>query len=138
MSQVARISVSLEESLLSQFEKYLENNGYPTRSEAIKGLIRQALVEQEWQKGKDVAGTINIVYDHHKRGTMEKLVDVQHDFGDLIVCTQHIHLDHHNCMEVIVVRGRADKLRKLLVSLKVVKGIKHSSLMMATAGKESL
>ncbi len=135
MSQVARISVSLEEALLTQFEKYLENNGYPTRSEAIKGLIRQALVEQEWQKGKDVAGTINIVYDHHKRGAMEKLVDVQHDFSDLIVCTQHIHLDHHNCMEVIVVRGRAVQLRKLLNALKAVKGIKHSSLMMATTGK---
>jgi CopG family nickel-responsive transcriptional regulator len=120
--------------LLEQFDSYVANNGYPTRSEAIKGVMRQALVEQEWQKGKDVAGTINIVYDHHKRGTMEKLVDVQHDFGEMIVCTQHIHLDHHNCMEVIVVRGRATAFRKLLTSLKAIKGIKHSSLMMATMG----
>jgi CopG family transcriptional regulator, nickel-responsive regulator len=135
MPKVARVSISVEEPLLAQFESYLSNNGYPTRSEAIKGLMRQALVEQEWQKGTDVAGTISVVYDHHKRGTMDKLVDVQHDFGNLIVCTQHIHLDHHNCMEVVVVRGRATEIRKLLVRLKSVKGIKHSALMMATTGK---
>ncbi len=135
MSKVARVTISVEEPLLAQFEDYLSNNGYPTRSEAMKGLMRQALVEQEWQKGTDVAGAISIVYDHHKRGTMDKLTGVQHDFGDLIVCTQHVHLDHHNCMEVIVVRGHAAKIRKLLINLKAIKGIKHSSLMMATTGK---
>jgi CopG family nickel-responsive transcriptional regulator len=135
MPKVERISISVEAPLLAQFEAYLSDNGYPTRSEAMKGLMRQALIEQEWQKGTDVAGTISIVYDHHKRGTMDKLTDVQHDFGDLIVCTQHVHLDHHNCMEVIVVRGQAAKIRKLLAHLKSIKGIKHSSLMMATTGK---
>jgi len=136
MPKVARVTISVEESLLAQFESYIANNGYPTRSEAMKGLMRQALVGQEWQKGTDVAGTISIVYDHHKRGTMEKLTDAQHAFGDLIVCTQHVHLDHHNCMEVIVVRGHAAKIRKLVTSLQAVKGIKHSSLMMATTGKD--
>jgi len=135
MPKVARVTISVEEPLLAQFESYLSDNGYPTRSEAMKGLMRQALIEQEWQKGSDVAGTISIVYDHHKRGTMDKLTDVQHDYGDLIVCTQHVHLDHHNCMEVIVVRGLAAKIRKLLAHLKSIKGIKHSSLMMATTGK---
>lgn len=135
MPKVARVTISVEEPLLAQFEDYLSNNGYPTRSEAMKGLMRQALVEQEWQKGTDVAGAISIVYDHHKRGTMDKLTDAQHDFGDLIVCTQHVHLDHHNCMEVIVVRGHAAKIRKLLSHMKSIKGIKHSSLMMATTGK---
>jgi CopG family nickel-responsive transcriptional regulator len=135
MPKVARVSFSVEEPLLAQFESYLSDNGYPTRSEAIKGLMRQALVEQEWQKGTDVAGAISVVYDHHKRGTMDKLVAVQHDFGPLIVCTQHVHLDHHNCMEIIVVRGRAPEIRKLLVRLKSVKGIKHSAFMMATTGK---
>ncbi len=136
MPKVARVTISVEESLLAQFESYIANNGYPTRSEAMKGLMRQAPVGQEWQKGTDVAGTISIVYDHHKRGTMEKLTDAQHAFGDLIVCTQHVHLDHHNCMEVIVVRGHAAKIRKLVTSLQAVKGIKHSSLMMATTGKD--
>ncbi len=134
MPKVARVTISVEEPLLAQFESYLTENGYPTRSEAMKGLMRQALVEQEWQKGTDVAGAISIVYDHHKRGTMDKLTDVQHDFGGLIVCTQHVHLDHHNCMEVVVVRGQAAKIRKLLSHMKSIKGIKHSSLMMATTG----
>jgi CopG family transcriptional regulator, nickel-responsive regulator len=135
MPKVARVSISLEDSLLGQFESFRATHGYPSRSEAVKSLIRQAFIEEEWQKGKDVAGTISIVYDHHKRGITGKLVDVQHDFGNLIVCTQHIHLDHHNCMEVIVVRGRATEIRKLLTRLESVKGIKHSSLMMATTGK---
>jgi CopG family nickel-responsive transcriptional regulator len=135
MPKVARITISVEEPLLAQFESYIANHGYPTRSEAIKGLMRQALIEQEWQKGTDVAGTISIVYDHHKRGTMEKLTDVQHDFGGLIICTQHVHLDHHNCMEVIVLRGKAGQIRNLLTQIKSIKGIKHSALMMATTGK---
>jgi len=135
MSKVARVTISVEEPLLEQFESYVSHNGYPTRSEAMKGLMRKALIEQEWQKGTDVAGAISIVYDHHKGGILKKLVDAQHDFGSLIVCTQHVHLDHHNCMEVLVVRGRATEIRKLLTHLKSVKGIKHSSLMMATTGK---
>ncbi len=135
MSQVARITISVEEPLLKQFESFVAQNGYPTRSEAMKGLMRKALIEEEWQRGTDVAGAISIVYDHHKGGVLQKLVDVQHDFGPLIVCTQHVHLDHHNCMEVLVVRGRAAGIRKLLAKLKSAKGLKHSSLMMATTGK---
>lgn len=135
MSKIERITISVETSLLTRFEKIISGHGFPTRSEAMKSLMRQALIEQEWRKGADVAGTISIVYDHHKRGTMEKLTDVQHDFGDLIVCAQHVHLDHYNCMEVLVLRGKAEQARKLLTQIKAIKGIKHSSLMMATTGK---
>ena len=135
MTKVARITVSIEEPLLAQFETYIDQNGYPTRSEAIKGLMRGALIEKEWLKGADVAGTISLVYDHHKRGTMEKLTDAQHDFGHLIICTQHVHLDHHNCMEVLVLRGRAIDIRRLETNLKAIKGIKHCALMMATTGQ---
>ena len=135
-NKVERITISVEAHLLAKFENYLSVNGYPTRSEAIKSLMRQALIEQEWQQDTDVAGTISLVYDHHKRGTMEKLVDVQHDFGSLIVCSQHVHLDHHNCMEVLVVRGRAAEILDILAKLKAVKGIKHSALMMATTGED--
>jgi len=135
MSKVARVSFSLEESVLERFESYRRSHGFPSRSEAITNLIRKAFVEEEWQKGKDVAGAISIVYDHHKRGITDKLTAAQHDFGKLIVCTQHVHLDHYNCMEVIVVRGGAEAIRKLLARLKAVKGIKHSSLMAATAGR---
>ena len=134
-NKVERITISVEAPLLAKFENYISSNGYPTRSEAMKSLMRQALIEEEWQQDTEVAGTISLVYDHHKRGTMEKLVDVQHDFGDLIVCSQHVHLDHHNCMEVLVVRGQAAEIRDILTKLKAVKGIKHSALMMATTGE---
>lgn len=136
MTLVERITISVESPLLNQFEAYVASNGYPSRSEAIKGLMRAALVEQEWNKGTDVAGTVSIIYDHHKRGTMEKLTSLQHDFGTLIICSQHVHLDHHNCMEVIVLRGKSPHIRDFMTSLKAIKGIKHSALMMATTGKK--
>ncbi len=136
MSKIERITISVETNLLARFEKFISERGFPTRSEAVKGLMRQALIEQEWEKGADVAGTISIVYDHHKRGTMEKLTGVQHTFGNLILCTQHVHLDHHNCMEVLILRGKAEQIRKLLTRIKAIKGIKHSALMMATTGRE--
>jgi CopG family nickel-responsive transcriptional regulator len=97
--------------------------------------MRSALVQEEWRTGRDVAGAIVMVYDHHKGGIVKKLMDIQHDFGTLIVCTQHVHLDHHHCMEVVVVRGRAEKIKALLTRLKSAKGIKHSSLITATTGE---
>lgn len=136
MSKVKRITISVEAPLLAQFEDYISDNGYPTRSEALKGLMRQALVEQEWKRGAEVAGMISLVYGSHKHATKERLVDVQHAFCDLVICTQHVHLNRKNCLEAIVVRGAADKIRKLVTRLKSVKGIKHSSLVMATTGKD--
>jgi CopG family nickel-responsive transcriptional regulator len=134
MPKVARITISVEEALLRQFESLVAGGGYPTRSEAVKTLMRKALVDQEWQKGKDVAGAVAVVYDHHRGAIVKKLVNAQHDFGRLIVCTQHVHLDHDNCMEVIIVRGSSSRIRDLLARLKAIKGIKHSTLMMATTG----
>jgi len=134
MSKVSRITISLEETLLENFEKYLNENGFPSRSEGIKHLMRNALVEQDWKKGTNVAGTISLVYDHHKSGVMEKLVDVQHQFESLVVCTQHVHLDHHNCMEVLVLKGDAGDIRDLFTKIKSIKGLKHSSVMMGTTG----
>jgi len=135
MARVSRVTVSLEPELLDQFAAHIAERGYPTRSEAVKSLVRSALVQEEWQSGKDVAGAIVMVFDHHKGGIVKKLTDVQHDFGALIVCSQHVHLDHHHCMEVVVVRGAAARIRELLAKLKAVKGVKHSSLITATTGK---
>lgn len=133
-SKVERISISVEKQLLDRFETFLSANNFPTRSEAIKNLMRQALVQEEWQKGSDVAATISLIFDHHKGNVVNKLLDTQHEFDSLIVCTQHVHLDHHNCMEIIVVRGKAEDIRKLSSNLKAIKGLKHNSLMMATTG----
>jgi len=134
MSKVVRFTVSIEESLLEQFEQYLEGNGFPGRSEGVKHLIRNVLVEDEWQEGAEVAASISIVYDHHKSGLMEKLVSTQHGFDNLVLCSQHVHLDHHNCMEVLVVKGDAGRINGLYAGLKAIKGLKHCTMTKGTTG----
>ena len=108
----------------------------PTRSEAFKHLMRSALVSREWAAGEIVAGVITIVYDHHKPGLLQKIVDVQHDFDHLVLCSQHAHLDHDNCMENIIVRGEVEKVEALHRRLTAVKGLKHAVLSMTTTGRE--
>ena len=137
MAKLKRISISLEETLLTRFDQQADRQGYPTRSEAIKALMHQNLVEQEWTENQEVAGAISIVYDHHQRGLVNKVMDVQHHFGSVIVSTQHVHLDHNHCLEIVVVRGNATLIRELAAALKSVKRIKHNALMMTTiSGKE--
>ncbi|RJO64411.1 MAG: nickel-responsive transcriptional regulator NikR [Myxococcales bacterium] len=136
MSKLTRISISLEEDLQKQFDQVVEEEGYPTRSEAIKSLIRQRLVQREWIKGNLVAGAITMVFDHHVHEVANKLLSVQHDFVDVIVSTQHVHLDHHNCMETIIVKGKPRRIQRLVSELKSIKGLKHQSLVMTTTGKD--
>jgi CopG family nickel-responsive transcriptional regulator len=137
MSRLARFCVSLEPELLRQFNRLVASEGYPTRSEAVKALIRQALIQKEWIKSGEVAGAITIVYNHHKKGLVNKLIDIEHDFGQVIVSSQHIHLDRHNCLEIVVVKDRANRIRRLVSNLKSVKGVKHCTLVMTTSGKET-
>jgi len=133
---VSRVTVSLEPELLAQFAEHIAARGYPTRSEAVKSLVRSALVQEEWQTGRDVAGAIVMVYDHHRGGIVKKLTDIQHDFGEPIVCSQHVHLDHHHCMEVLAVRGRADVVRQAADRLLAAKGVQHGALTVTTTGKD--
>lgn len=135
MSRITRISISVEEELLEKFDVFSQELGYPTRSEAIKSVMKKALVQRQWEGGTTVAGAVSLVYDHHKSGLLQKLLRVQHDFGDTILCSQHVHLDHENCMEIIVVRGRGDRIREFLKHLHEIKGLKHSVLSMSTTGK---
>lgn len=135
MSKLVRMSVSLEEDLLRRFDRHVKREGYPTRSEAMKALMRQGLVEREWDVDGHVAGAVTLVYDHHKRGLSRRLTDIQHDFGPVIISTQHVHLDHDHCMEVIVVRGKASRIHDLVAALKSIKGIMHHSLSMTSAGR---
>ena len=136
MSGVVRFSVSLGGDLLKHFDAMWKGDGLPTRSEAVKALIRRSLVQKEWQPGKDVAGSIVIVYDHHEKSLSSALVDVQHDFEHVVVATQHAHLDHDNCLESIIVKGKAEDVEQLVKKLKSLKGLKHASLMMATTGND--
>ncbi|MDD5634153.1 MAG: nickel-responsive transcriptional regulator NikR [Candidatus Omnitrophica bacterium] len=135
MTELIRFGVSLEKGLLSKFDQRIKNGNYTNRSEAIRDLIREDLIKGEWQEGKDVAGSITLVYDHHKRQLLNYLMDVQHDFHHNILSTQHIHLDHNNCLEVIVVKGDSQKIETLYGKLRSVKGVKHASFGISTTGK---
>ena len=135
MSKLTRVTVSLDDGLLARFDDQIKKAGYPTRSKAIADLIGDALVKHEWEGGKEVAAAIILVYDHHKRGLSTKLTHVQHDYHHLIVSSQHIHLDHDNCLEIVVVRGRPEKVQELAGKLKGTKGVKYASLAAASTGK---
>jgi len=135
MADLVRFSVSLEKELLTKFDKHIKKNNYPTRSKAIGDLIRENLIKKEWIEGKEVVGAITLVYNHHKRELVNRLTCVQHDFHQVIISSQHIHLDEDNCVEIVVVKGKPKQVEKLAYNLKSTKGVKHGSLTMATTGK---
>jgi CopG family nickel-responsive transcriptional regulator len=136
MTKLVRFGISLEKGLLNKFDSFLKERNYTNRSEAFRDLIRQELVKKQWRVGKEVAGAVTLVYDHHKRELVDKLTDLQHDYHHIIISTQHIHLDHDNCMEIIVVKGRPRDVEKLAHIMKATRGVKHSDLTMTTTGKE--
>ncbi len=132
---LTRFSVSLDENLVARFDAKIRKEHCPTRSKAIGDLIRASLVQTEWRTGSEVAGAVVLVYDHHERNVMKKLTEVQHDVQDAIISTQHIHLDHHHCLEIIAVRGKPARIDALVKRLKSVKGLKHVSLSAGTTGR---
>jgi CopG family nickel-responsive transcriptional regulator len=133
----ARISVSLPSTLLEQFDEMMEEKGYDNRSLAVAEMVRDSLVEHRQKFGNaEIAGTITLVYDHHKQHVQATLTDIQHDHHEAIVSTVHVHLDHHNCLEVLVVRGRASLVKKIADELIGAKGVKHGKLTVTTTGKE--
>ncbi len=131
---IVRFSVSLEKELVSEFDRKIKAERCPTRSKAVGDLIRATLVQTEWQAGAEVAGAIVLVYDHHKRDVVKRLMDLQHDCHDAIISTQHIHLDHDNCLEIVAVRGTPAEIEAVAKRLKTVKGLKHVSLAAGTTG----
>jgi CopG family nickel-responsive transcriptional regulator len=136
MAKIVRFGVSLESDLLGIFDAHLRNKKYTNRSEAIRDLIREDLIKKQWKEDKEIAGTITIIYDHHRRELVNKLMDIQHDFGKIIISTQHIHLDHHNCLETIAVRGRPGTAQELVNTLQAAKGVKHVTLGMSSTGRD--
>ncbi len=136
MSKLIRFGVSIDEELLKTFDQYIERKRYTNRSEALRDLIRNHLVEEEWDDNKETVGTITIVYDHHVPELMERLTDLQHQYSDLIQSTLHIHLDAHRCLEVLVVRGRSKEIKEVANGLIATKGVKHGKLTATTTGKD--
>lgn len=136
MSELVRFGVSLEKTLLAKFDVLIRAKQYTNRSEALRDLIRKELVQQEWMSGSDVVGTITLIYDHHKRDVLIRVMDMQHDFQEAIISTQHIHLDHHNCLEIVAARGKAEEVQRLADALRSIKGVRHATLSMSSTGRE--
>jgi CopG family transcriptional regulator, nickel-responsive regulator len=132
---IVRFGVSLDKDLLRVFDHLISTRGYSNRSEAIRDLIRQDLIAEEWKEDADVAGAITLVYDHHRRDLLNRITTTQHDFQTIIVSTQHIHLDHYNCLEIVAVRGKAGEVKRLGDLLRSLKGVKHGTLSMTGTGK---
>ena len=129
-----RFSISIEEGLLTQFDGYMVPRGYSNRSEAIRDLIRKALVNQEWEQDSEVVGVVTLVYNHHQAQLQEKITELQHNFFHQITSTTHVHMDHHNCLEVTIVKGKASTVRELAENLMALRGVKDGSLTMSSTG----
>ena len=134
---VVRFSVSSDKALMRQFDQLRKTQGYKNRSLAVADMMRDRLVEHRQLGGDyDAAGTVTLVYDHHKAGLPAALTNVQHDFTGMIVSTLHVHLDHHNCLEVIVLKAKASAIKKLADRLIGLKGVKHGKLSLTSTGKD--
>ena len=131
MGELSRIGVAIDTDLLEKFDRLIEQRGYTNRSEAFRDLIRDELVEKNWESpDSHVVGTVTLVYDHHVRMLSEKLTDIQHDYHHAVLSTLHVHLDHDHCLEVLVVKGKSGDA---LIS---TKGVKHGRLTITTSGVE--
>ena len=136
MPEIARFGVSIPNSLLRNFDHLIQQKGYENRSEAIRDLIRDCLVKQEWESNKETMGTITIVYNHHTGELSKVLINLQHEFHKSIISTLHVHLDQHNCLEVLLVKGKGNELKKMSDQLIANKGIKHGNLSPTPAGRD--
>jgi CopG family nickel-responsive transcriptional regulator len=137
VGELSRIGVAIDSELLVQFDRLIAQRGYTNRSEAFRDLIRDELVERSWESPESqVVGTVTLVYDHHVRLLNEKLTEMQHQHHRAILSTLHVHLDHDNCLEVLVVRGRASAVRQIADALISTKGVKHGRLTITTSGAD--
>ena len=135
MTSLVRFSVSLENDVLKKFDAEIKRQKCPNRSKVLTDLIRAMLVKSEWAGGRNVAGVISVVYDHHRRELVSKFLRIQHKFQPVVLSTQHIHMTHNDCLEVIITRGRSSDIESLFNELKSTKGIKYANLSATTTGE---
>jgi CopG family nickel-responsive transcriptional regulator len=134
---VSRVSISLPTQLLSDLDAMIRDKGYGNRSLAVADMIRDQLVEHRQKfDEQEIAGTITLVYDHHKRNLQAHLTDLQHDHTDVVISTLHVHLDHDNCLEVLVVRGASATVKKMADALLAAKGVKHGRFAVTSIGSD--
>ena len=137
MSDLSRIGVAIDTDLLEQYDRLIQQRGYTNRSEAFRDLIRDELVEKTWESpASRVVGTVTLVYDHHVRMLSDKLTDMQHEHYHHILSTLHVHLDHDHCLEVLVVRGAVETVKRIANALISTKGVKHGRLTITSSGAE--
>ncbi len=129
-----RFSVSLEEQLLDQFDEYINAHSYSNRSEAVRDLIRARLINEQWEQDSEVVGVVSLVYDHHQAKLQDRITEVQHDYYQFITSSTHVHMDHHNCLEVTIVKGQASKVRELAERMIALRGVKSGNLTMTSTG----
>jgi CopG family nickel-responsive transcriptional regulator len=136
MEECIRFGVSLPRQLLARFDREIDKKGYDNRSEAIRDLIRQSFVDAEWENSSgETAAAVVLVYDHHRRGVTEHLTSAQHDHHEHIISTMHAHLDHNNCIEIILLRGPSGTVKKIAQKLTSAKHVKLGRFVPATLGK---
>ena len=137
MGETVRFGISIDADLLDSFDQLIEQKKYMNRSEAIRDLIRASLVEERLgAEEREAVGTVTLVYNHHVRDLSDKLTEHQHAYHDQIVSALHVHLDAHNCLEVLVVRGAVREIKQIANELIGVKGVKHGKLVMTTTGED--
>jgi CopG family transcriptional regulator, nickel-responsive regulator len=137
MEQLIRFSISMEEDLLHEFDRLVEQKGYTNRSEAVRDIVRDTLIEES-VKSPDgtVYGALVFIYDHHKRELEKSLSNLQHDYYENIISTSHVHVDHDHCMEVVLLKGKATILKAIAEKLLSFKGVKHGKLTLTMALKD--
>jgi CopG family transcriptional regulator, nickel-responsive regulator len=134
---VSRFTVSIPSQLMRQLERMRKEKGYASRSQEIADMIRDEWIAHSQKTGnEEIAGTITLVYDHHKQNVQATLTDIQHDHHEVILSTMHVHLDHHNCLEVLAVKGKASSIKSIADQLIAAKGVKHGKLTVTTTGKD--
>jgi CopG family nickel-responsive transcriptional regulator len=137
MSELIRFGVSIDSRLLFRFDQLIAEKGYANRSEAIRDLIRDELVEQSWEEEEEEAvGTITLVYNHEMRDLTEKLTDYQHQVHGAVISSLHVHMDEHHCLEVLVVKGKGGELKRVANRLIGTKGVKHGKMVTTTTGRD--
>jgi CopG family nickel-responsive transcriptional regulator len=128
MGRVVRFAVSIDDKLLEKFDSYLKEKGYVSRSEAVRDLIRAALIEENLKDEDFAFGSLTLVYDHHQRELAEKITEIQHNYLNNIIATLHVHIDHHHCLETLAVKGKVKDLKELAGKILSLKGVKHGKL----------
>lgn len=137
METIVRFSTTIAPGLLERFDEILAEKGYANRSEGIRDLIRDFIVASEWERGEgEAVGSLTLLYDHDVRGVSDKLIELQHSHHTNILSSMHVHLDEHNCLEVLVIRGNAGEISKISDALIASRGVKHGKLVMSSSGKE--